>query len=154
MPKYITILICLCVFVNSNAQYLGGGFETYNSYESEIVIDNLPMHALSDEFMAYYTRAASKGAFKMRHIIDETAKTRRLIMTSQKANSGYLHINQRIADKIRFYGGKIYIEYLYNDHLVKTNSDIKKIIRLRRNQVHACKIDLDAKTGILRVTVN
>lgn len=130
------------------------GLERYNSYEKVIKTDNLPHNMSSNELQDYYYKNLSKKQYQIYlPIYDHDLKRSILTRISKKAGSGYLYLNQKVAEEVGNVRDTLSVQYNYNANLIDTAAEVQQLIKLRRRQISSYKIDVDLSQGVISVYV-
>ena len=153
---YLTLFF-LSFFCNVNAQ---NGFiesEKYNCYEQHIYIDCLEQKLVPEIFNnTYYTKIKESELYVDSQIIDTIHQKRIICIYTKKARDGYLFVNGMIMDKVddlNWNLDKLRIIYIYNDKIVSTSDEVKKVIRLKMKNIQNSVILQDEKTNIISVYI-
>ena len=159
MKAYIySVLICLSVSCNLNAQADIVGHEKYNSYEQRIYIDNLDQRLIPEIFNDIYYFKFQKTEFKVDlQVIDTTHQTRNLYVYSKKAKDGYCFVNKIIMDKLKELScdlNRLKVSYVYNGKVVSTKNEIKQILGLKERNIQISEISKNEKSGIISVYIS
>lgn len=142
--------------VNAQSTWLEGfaGLERYNSYEKVFKTDNLPHNMSSNELQEYYYKNLSKKQYQIYlPIYDHDLKRMIITRTSRKAMSGYLLVNQKVAEEVGNVWDTLSVQYNYNGNLIDTFAEVRHLIKLRRRQISSYEIDVDLSQGVISVYV-
>lgn len=142
--------------VNAQSTWLEGfaGLERYNSYEKVFKTDNLPHNMSSNELQEYYYKNLSKKQYQIYlPIYDHDLKRMIITRTSRKAMSGYLLVNQKVAEEVGNVRDTLSVQYNYNGNLIDTFAEVRHLIKLRRRQISSYEIDVDLSQGVISVYV-
>lgn len=158
------ILLCLCVCFRMNAQ---PGLDHYD-YDICYFVDNLPQIPQKDTVgfdgilvpsvidSIYYSRLKYNTKFKLFNVIDTLHKRIELHFRSKKARAGYLFVNRAVAD---FFADSIsgmdraLVVYVYDNQVVSTKKDVKRLLRLREKRISITGIKPDEQAGTITVYV-
>ncbi|WP_195334799.1 hypothetical protein [Bacteroides salyersiae] len=153
---YLTLFF-LSFFCNVNAQ---NGFiesEKYNCYEQHIYIDCLEQKLVPEIFNnTYYTKIKESELYVDSQIIDTIHQKRIICIYTKKARDGYLFVNGMIMDKVddlNWNLDKLRIIYIYNDKIVSTSDEVKRVIGLKMKNIQNSVILQDEKTNIISVYI-
>ncbi|MBT9875213.1 hypothetical protein GPL06_20915 [Bacteroides salyersiae] len=153
---YLTLFF-LSFFCNVNAQ---NGFiesEKYNCYEQHIYIDCLEQKLVPEIFNnTYYTKIKESELYVDSQIIDTIHQKRIICIYTKKARDGYLFVNEMIMDKVddlNWNLDKLRIIYIYNDKIVSTSDEVKRVIGLKMKNIQNSVILQDEKTNIISVYI-
>ena len=142
--------------VNAQSTWLEGfaNLERYNSYEKVFKTDNLPHNMSSNELQEYYYKNLSKKQYQIYlPIYDHDLKRMIITRTSRKAMSGYLLVNQKVAEEVGNVRDTLSVQYNYNGNLIDTFAEVRHLIKLRRRQISSYEIDVDLSQGVISVYV-
>lgn len=148
----LTILSILISFF-VNAQDIRD-LERYNAYDYLFTVDNLPRNILNKEVQKHYYSSLSPKQYQTYQIIDSNAKQRIINTTSMRARSGYLFVNQKVAEEVGNIRDSLSVQYNYNGNLIDTAAEVQHLIKLRRRQISSYQIDVDLSQGIILVYVH
>jgi hypothetical protein len=150
MKVIIFIILHILASFVVNAQ----GLERFNAYDFLVIVDNLPQNIFSKEIQNYYYKTISQKQYQdIYQLIDLKAKQRRLNYTSRYARSGYLFINQTIAEEVANVRDTLSVQYNYNGNFIDTAAEVHQLIKLRSRQIASYKIDVDLSQGIISASI-
>lgn len=104
----------------------------------------------------YYTKIKESELYVDSQIIDTIHQKRIICIYTKKARDGYLFVNRMIMDKVddlNWNLDKSRIIYIYNDKIVSTPDEVKKVIRLKMKNIQNSVILQDEKTNIISVYI-
>lgn len=158
------ILFCLSVCFRMNAQ---PGLDHYD-YDICYFVDNLPQIPPKDTVgfdgilvpsvidSIYYSQLKYNTKIKWFNVIDTHHKRIEFHIRSKKARDGYLFVNRTVAD---FFTDSVsgmnraLVVYVYNNKVVSTKEDVKRLLRLREKRISITGIKPDEQSGTITVYV-
>lgn len=153
---YLTLFF-LSFFCNVDAQNCFIESEKYNCYEQHIYIDCLEQKLVPEIFNnIYYTKIKESELYVDSQIIDTIHQKRIICIYTKKARDGYLFVNGMIMDKVddlNWNLDKLRIIYIYNDKIVSTSDEVKRVIGLKMKNIQNSVILQDEKTNIISVYI-
>ena len=161
---YLTLFF-LSFFCNVDTQNCFIESEKYNWYKQHIYIDCLEQKLVPEIFNnTYYTKIKESELYVDSQIIDTIHQKRIICIYTKKArdvsnddiNIIVISANRMIMDKVddlNWNLDKSRIIYIYNDKIVSTPDEVKKVIRLKMKNIQNSVILQDEKTNIISVYI-
>ncbi len=116
------------------------------SYEAICYIDNLRRPLYSDILDSLYYSSLTKRQFQGTVRIDPTLEQSIVRVQTKRAKDGFLFLQEYISKEIEAQGSikdTMNVFYMYNHAPVKTKRDVKRLLRLRKRNLHIQLLVID-----------
>jgi len=126
------------------------------NYEQVIYLDSMPSQLSPDLFLNIYYHNLDMLDYRGSLTIDDTNRRTVARVRSKEAKRGYLYVNSLIMDYISSQDlnlDRIKVSYVYNSVIVNSETDVMRVIRLRRKSIKSSDILFDEQLGLITAYV-
>ena len=126
------------------------------NYEQVIYLDSMPSQLSPDLFLNIYYHNLDMLDYRGSLTIDDTNRRTVARVRSKEAKRGYLYVNSLIMDYNSSQDlnlDRIKVSYVYNSVIVNSETDVMRVIRLRRKSIKSSDILFDEQLGLITAYV-
>ena len=126
------------------------------NYEQVIYLDSMPSQLSPDLFLNIYYHNLDMLDYRGSLTIDGTNRRTVARVRSKEAKRGYLYVNSLIMDYNSSQDlnlDRIKVSYVYNSVIVNSETDVMRVIRLRRKSIKSSDILFDEQLGLITAYV-